>query len=289
MLASSVPYKFTYTWGSSAGAGYINATIPTMASGGAASQALGFPPATDTPAGSGGVPPSIKDFNGVLKYETAWSQWMQSGGPIGYDAAFSTAIGGYPSGAFLWSASGTHHWTSTTDNNTTDPDTGGAGWVQLYALLAGWTSGAPVAPTAAPGTNTTQIASTAFVIANGTPIATQAATQAGISTTTAVSPAGLAATMLLGAGGQWNSYSSPARVLGTTYTAPAYPIALNVFGLSSYGSQSIICTMGNGTILYGGGQQNPGNGMTLSVVIPANQTYNVTLAGGTIASWSETR
>ena len=141
MLVSSIPYKFGEPWATGAASGYINTIPVTTSVTGAASQTLGFPPATDTPSGAGGVPPSIKDFNGVLQYETAWSQWHQAGGPISYDSTFSTAIGGYPKGAFLLSSTGNFHWISTADNNTTNPDGGSpANWSQLYAVLAGSSS-----------------------------------------------------------------------------------------------------------------------------------------------------
>jgi hypothetical protein len=130
MLASSIPYKFATPWGASATTGFITAPIPATAAGAAASQALGFPPVTAQPVASGGIPPNIADINGGLNYETLWSQWLQAGAPIGYDAAFSTAIGGYPNGAMLrvQSIPGAF-WLSVADNNTSDPDTGGSGWV----------------------------------------------------------------------------------------------------------------------------------------------------------------
>ena len=141
MLVSSIPYKFGEPWATGAASGYINTIPVTTSVTGAASQTLGFPPVTDTPSGAGGVPPSIKDFNGVLQYETAWSQCHQAGGPISYDSTFSTAIGGYPKGAFLLSSTGNFHWISTADNNTTNPDGGSpANWSQLYAVLAGSSS-----------------------------------------------------------------------------------------------------------------------------------------------------
>ncbi len=140
MFASSIPYKFTQPWAAAAATGYVTTTIPATATGANASQALGFPPITATNPGAGGVPPSVADINGGLLYATAWAQWLQAGAPIGYDATFSAAIGGYPKGAFLLAASGAFHWISTADNNTTDPDTGGAGWVQLYANFAGSSS-----------------------------------------------------------------------------------------------------------------------------------------------------
>ena len=130
MLLSSVPYKFSVPWGSSATTGYITSPIPATASGGNASQALGFPPDTAAPVGSGGIPPDIADFNGFGSYVTTWLQWIQAGGPMQYDAAFSTAIGGYPKGATLANAATPGlFWISSVDSNTTDPDTGGAGWI----------------------------------------------------------------------------------------------------------------------------------------------------------------
>jgi hypothetical protein len=134
MLASGIPYKFGTPWAASATTGYIN-TIPATAAGAAASQALGFPPATATPVGAGGTPPNIADINGVLNYATAWARWQQAGGPVGYDATFSAAIGGYPKGALISAAALGQFWLSNVDGNTTDPDTGGAGWQLLFAGL----------------------------------------------------------------------------------------------------------------------------------------------------------
>ena len=136
MLLSQIPYKFLEIFGKNASATYLTTPLPqTTGSGIRASQDLGFPPATATPIGSGGTPPDIRDVNGVLQYETAWSQWVQAGGPIVYDATFSTAIGGYPNGAVLASATMPGvWWRSTTDNNTSNPDTGGANWVSAFQV-----------------------------------------------------------------------------------------------------------------------------------------------------------
>jgi hypothetical protein len=129
MLYASLPYKFSVPWGASATTGYITSPVPASSAGANASQALGFPPITAAPVGAGGVPPNVADFNGLGNYITAWLQWLQAGGPVQYDAAFSAAIGGYPLGALLKAASGTSYWQSTVDGNVTDPDTGGAGWI----------------------------------------------------------------------------------------------------------------------------------------------------------------
>lgn len=133
MLASGIPYKFQYVWGQNATAGFVTDPIPASSSGPIASQSLGFPPLTATQKASGGTPPNIADWNGLAFYLSAWAQWMQAGGPVGYDATFSTNNGGYPAGAILSSSGGSHQWLSTVDNNTSDPDTGGANWTNISA------------------------------------------------------------------------------------------------------------------------------------------------------------
>jgi len=134
MKATDIPSYFPKPFADGAGSGYIN-PIPTASqigiTDGAASLTDGFPPLTFTPKASGGVPPFGADFNGILNQTTAVARWIQAGGLSVYDATFSTAIGGYPSGAVLVRADGGGFWISTADDNTTDPDTGGAGWNAL--------------------------------------------------------------------------------------------------------------------------------------------------------------
>ena len=133
MEASQIPAKWATPWATDAASGYVN-TIPATAPGAAASQTLGFPPITAANVGAGGVPPNIADINGLGLYCSSWEQWFQMGGPVAYDATLSTNIGGYPSGAVLAAASLGGFWLSTADNNVTDPDTGGAGWVGFSAI-----------------------------------------------------------------------------------------------------------------------------------------------------------
>jgi len=131
---SSSPPKFSIPWGASAAAPYINA-IPVPSQIGIsncrASLTTGFPPLTFTPTSSGGCAPFGADINGILNQITLWQQWQGAGAVVLYDAGFSASIGGYPKGAML--AVAAHPvciWISQTDNNTTDPDTGGSGWAQ---------------------------------------------------------------------------------------------------------------------------------------------------------------
>jgi hypothetical protein len=135
MQDSGIPAKFQLAFATNAGSGYI-ATIPVASqigiTAGAASFNDGFPPLNFDPDDSGGVPPRGEDFNGILFIITQWLQWLQAGGPITYDSTFQGEIGGYPKGAIVYSATSfPKQWQSTVDNNTTNPDTGGAGWSQV--------------------------------------------------------------------------------------------------------------------------------------------------------------
>jgi hypothetical protein len=141
MNDSQIPAKFAAIFANAAPAGNVTSPFPVTAqSGGLASLNTGFTTVNFTPIAGGGVPPWGKDFNGLLQLLTAWDQWFQAGGPIPYDGAFQTAIGGYPKNAIVASAvtSGLW-WRSTVENNATNPDTGGAGWVTwpiTYPLTA---------------------------------------------------------------------------------------------------------------------------------------------------------
>ena len=134
MQSTNIPSKIPLPFANAASSTYKN-TIPTASqigiTNGKASLTDGFPPLTFTPIGSGGVPPFGGDMNGILYEITAIQQWQEAGGFFLYDSTFSTAIGGYPKGAVLQSSSFNGLWVSSAENNTTNPDTGGAGWVSL--------------------------------------------------------------------------------------------------------------------------------------------------------------
>lgn len=98
---------------------------------GAASFTDGFPPLCALDPSAGGVGPSKADMNGALFAMSAIDLWVSAGGVFVYNAGFQTAVGGYPKGALLQQASGGGLWMSTVDNNMTDPDTGGGGWINI--------------------------------------------------------------------------------------------------------------------------------------------------------------
>ncbi|MGX5803488.1 hypothetical protein ACWGS9_19885 [Bradyrhizobium sp. Arg314] len=136
MKISALPTKFTIPFAASANPSFIR-NVPVASQigivNGAASLTDGFPPLNFLPVGSGGVPPFGQDMNGILKQITQWSQWAGAGGLVPYDSVFSSAIGGYPQGALLAGATAGVVWLSTVDDNTSDPDTGGAHWINIGA------------------------------------------------------------------------------------------------------------------------------------------------------------
>lgn len=136
MNNGDVPVKFSGAWGYSAVAPYIRAIPATSQIGipgrdGWASLETGFVPLNFEPLEAGGVPPFGQDLNGVLFQATSWARWQAAGGPINWDATFGAAIGGYPKGAVVAGTTFGIWWLSTVDANTTNPNTGGAGWFPL--------------------------------------------------------------------------------------------------------------------------------------------------------------
>lgn len=129
MQTSTTPLKFQIPFASSAGAGYIRAIPVSTGDPLAADFTNGFKVAAFTPLSAGGTPPDGKDFNGILNITTSWVQRFQAGHFPGYDATQSSNIGGYPLNTILRRASGAGFWRSTAENNTTNPDASGAGWV----------------------------------------------------------------------------------------------------------------------------------------------------------------
>jgi hypothetical protein len=132
MKQTNIPPKFNIPWANGVSNPSYIRTVPDASSGvpGQASLQTGFPPETFVSVAAGGKPPWGADYNGVFKQITNLLIWAMAGGPMFYDATFSTAIGGYPAGAVLTQASGPtgSYWISLVDNNTSNPDGGGANW-----------------------------------------------------------------------------------------------------------------------------------------------------------------
>lgn len=149
MQSTSQPAKTTTNFASS---GLVQ-TVPELASGAAGAEAsfeAGFPAITMQPISLGGLAPIGKQFNKLYNLLFGYKQWQEAGGQATYDSAYSTAIGGYPKGAILARVDLNGYWISTAENNTSNPDTGGAGWISFNPDRLTTTGGATGAFTLAP-------------------------------------------------------------------------------------------------------------------------------------------
>jgi hypothetical protein len=112
-------------------------TIPVESSSttlndGQATMSSGFPSITMIPISAGGIPPKGKDFNGILYSVSLKQQWQDSGMGYPFNAAFSTAISGYPKGAVVPNSSLTGFWLNLNDGNNSNPEVSSSaltGWV----------------------------------------------------------------------------------------------------------------------------------------------------------------
>lgn len=134
MQDSDIPTKISVPFAKNAGGSYTR-IVPVASqigiNAGWASFNDGFVPLNFTAIGAGGIPPFGQDMNGILNAITKWTNWYNAGAPVFWDSAFSTAVGGYPKGAVVSSTTFGQFWMSTTENNVTNPNAGGAGWVQV--------------------------------------------------------------------------------------------------------------------------------------------------------------
>lgn len=132
MLTTALPARITVPFADAAAAG-DKQLIPVVSPGvpGRASYTTGFPHETMIALSAGGTPPYGSDFNGLFNAISSGQRWASAGGFYPFDTAFSTAVGGYPKGCMLASAAFDGFWVSQIDNNTANPDTGGAGWVRV--------------------------------------------------------------------------------------------------------------------------------------------------------------
>lgn len=119
-------------------------------------------------------------------------------------------------------------------------------------------------------------------------LASAGTTQTGSSTTTAVTPAGLAATMLGGVG-QAHQDVTASRAFGSTYTnSTGRPIVISVSGQTTSSTTSLTGVVGGVTICQ---QGTSFTGITLSMTfaVPNGATYSVSAVNNSLTIWSELR
>lgn len=146
MAGAPTPQTLLEAIASAAGGGFITNPMPDAPTGtNAASVQGGFPPITMQEELSGGEPPLGQDFNGYLFLLSSHTMYVQCGQPYVFNSTLAGHIGGYLAGTILGMTDGTGIWLNTVNGNSTNPDTGGAGWVPLeaygFANITGLTGG----------------------------------------------------------------------------------------------------------------------------------------------------
>jgi hypothetical protein len=138
MLLGAPPLKITLPFANSGSKRVIPEASQIAITPGAASLTDGFPPLTATAIASGGIAPDVKDFNGMLNELSAAVRWHAAGAGYVYDSTFAsnTNVAGYPAGARVLRTDGKGYWVNTTDANTTNPESGGAGWLPDFVTGA---------------------------------------------------------------------------------------------------------------------------------------------------------
>lgn len=111
--------------------------LPTTPAGdNTASYESGFPPITMTLKSAGGLPPKGQDMNQILYELSSLSRWCSAGVLNTYDSVFATAVGGYPSGAFVLGDDLKTVYRCTTDGNTANPNSVTTGWAKVAQDVA---------------------------------------------------------------------------------------------------------------------------------------------------------
>lgn len=161
-------------------------------------------------------------------------------------------------------------------------------------------TGTPTAPTATAGDNSTKIATTAYADASAAAaaaavppqeFASDAETQAGLLTTKAVTPAGLAASMIGGIGQSWQDMTG-SRALSTTYTnTTGRPIFVVFEGQGTTTASFTLNLFVSGLVAA---KTNPytsvsGQIASVSAVVPLGATYSFTTSSAVLSRVLELR
>lgn len=142
MNNSAIPSRLTVVFSVSGDKNTIpvNSTSETLADGLAAMDS-GFPPLTRIALSAGGKPPQGQDFNGIFNDVYTRLQWGDAGMGYPFNAAFSTAISGYPKGAIVPSSDYSGQWLNLNNGNSNNPESASGattGWVpkDSYGITA---------------------------------------------------------------------------------------------------------------------------------------------------------
>lgn len=225
---------------------------------GAAGYDRGFGEINMLPEGAGGIPPDGKDFNGVFYDLSAAIQYAQSGVAFPFNQNFATAIGGYEIGAIVSDASDKSlMWVNGTASNVAFP----AGWTSFKASDPSQTvRGMPL-------------------------VASQAEVNSGANMSKMVVPETIK--MVMGPGQSWKS---PSRALGVTYTnTTSRPILVAVDATANARASNTPLVFSLDTRHAFMSRQDSGNLNGCCVLVPPGSSYSVVGGLYTLATWREYR
>lgn len=317
MQLSNAPSKIKLPFANSGTKNTIPVASQIGITAGAASYTDGFPPLTFTPVASGGVPPYGADFNGILNASTAIDRWFAAGAGFVYDSAFATDsnVGGYPKGARVLRTDGEGYWLNIADNNTTNPESGGAGWVPDF------TSGsASIVMTSSSVTLTSLEAGRPVIVITGTLTANLNLIfpgyvkswqiinlTTGSFTITAKTSSGVGVIVNKGVATQVVSdgtdfyfinrsvgFSSPvsvlaSRAINTNYTnTTGVPLFVHVRGISTSATASSITLTNDGILNQSTTVNVSASGSQICGIIKPGGVYSITVTGTmNITEWNE--
>jgi hypothetical protein len=163
--------------------------------------------------------------------------------------------------------------------------------------LTGTAGGLSIGGNAATATNATNAtnAINATNVTSGGTIASNvtATTQSSSTNNTTVATTAYVKSQKYGLGITGETWRSPSRSIGTTYTnSNAYPIMVNV-GVSGSGNVSVDGSMQvNGVTVdnfsqFVGGNQGTSTSFTFSAIVPPAGTYSVSASNASLSFWSE--
>lgn len=326
-MSVSEPSKILTPWATSG----LKNTIPSAADPvtGKAGYDQGFPAINMTAKEAGGIPPFGQDFNGIFYEVTNILRYMQAGGQPTYSSTLSAAIGGYPLGAILLKSNGLGLWRNAVANNTSNPDSGGTGWIsdvvgnyagaavitassttltsthagQAFLFSTAYSTCQLPAASSVPGGGTFKIETSAGLTLS---VTGGSAFQAGSSSVTSLTmPAGTecaaistgaswwvfgsATAPMIGVGQAWQDVAS-SRAANTTYTnTTGRPICVSAYIGSAPAQTTRILV--NGVVAARFLATGTSVGQGAITIVPNGATYRVEneQGGATVITWTELR
>ena len=274
-----------------------------------ASWNAGFGQITMIPIEDGGLAPKGQDFNGIFYSLSDHAVHRQNGQQIIYSQEVVDEFDGYAKNSIIQSNDGLRHYRSLIDNNTTDPNT--QSFVNRWEIYTG-NGSIPVASSTIAGivrvVNVLTLTDVAVALSaaqgkvlkdlvdlklNASDVVNNLVTTATNRALSAAQGKVLQDTKLnisqaLGVGQNYVTVTG-SRSEGTTYTnTTGKPIFVSIILYAASGLDNHYLYVNN-VIVSGYADQANGDYTSISAIVPAGQTYRLTMSQGSINRWTELR